>query len=29
MPLEHLLEAEQRGYQLGDEVTVNKQGFAR
>ena len=28
-PLDHLLEAEQRGCQLGDEVTVNEQGFGR
>ena len=28
-PLEHLLEAEQRGCQLGDEVAVNEQGFGR
>ena len=27
-PLEHLLEAEQRGYQMGDEVAVNEQGFS-
>jgi len=27
-PLDHLLEAEQRGYQLGDEVAVNEQGFS-
>ncbi len=27
-PLEHLLEAEQRGYQVGDEVAVNEQGFS-
>jgi hypothetical protein len=26
-PLDHLLEAEDRGCQLGDEVTVNEQGF--
>ena len=26
-PLDHLLEAEQRGWQLGDEVWVNEQGF--
>jgi hypothetical protein len=28
-PLEHVLEAEERGWQLGDEVTVNEQGFGR
>jgi hypothetical protein len=28
-PLDHLLEAEDRGCQLGDEVTVNEQGFGR
>ena len=28
-PLDHLLEAEERGCQLADEVTVNEQGFAR
>ena len=28
-PLDHLLEAEQRGWQLGDEVWVNEQGFSR
>jgi hypothetical protein len=28
-PLDHLLEAEQRGWQLGDEVWVNEQGFGR
>jgi hypothetical protein len=28
-PLDHLLEAEQRGWQLGDEVAVNEQGFGR
>ena len=28
-PLDHLLEAEQRGWQLDDEVWVNEQGFSR
>ena len=28
-PLDHLLEAEERGWQLGDEVCVNEQGFGR
>jgi len=28
-PLDHLLEAEQQGYQLTDEVAVNEQGFGR
>jgi hypothetical protein len=28
-PLDHLLEAEQRGWQLADEVTVNERGFGR
>ncbi len=28
-PLDHLLEAEERGCQLADEVTVNEQGFGR
>jgi hypothetical protein len=28
-PLDHVLEAEQRGWQLRDEVTVNEQGFGR
>ena len=28
-PLEHLLEAEERGWQLWDEITVNEQGFGR
>jgi hypothetical protein len=28
-PLDHLLEAEDRGCQLGDEVAVNEQGFGR
>ena len=28
-PLDHLLEAEQRGWQLSDEVMVNEQGFGR
>jgi hypothetical protein len=28
-PLEHLLEAEQRGWQLDDEINVNEQGFGR
>ena len=28
-PLEHMLEAEVRGCQLCDEVTVNEQGFGR
>ncbi len=28
-PLDHLLEAEERGWQLDDEVTVNEQGFGR
>jgi hypothetical protein len=28
-PLDHLLEAEERGWQLEDEVTVNEQGFGR
>ena len=28
-PLDHLLEAEERGWQLGDEVAVNEQGFGR
>ena len=26
-PLDHALEAEERGWQLGDEVHVNEQGF--
>ena len=26
-PLDHLLEAEERGCQLADEITVNEQGF--
>jgi hypothetical protein len=28
-PLDHVLEAEQRGWQLGDEVWVSEQGFGR
>ena len=28
-PLDHVLEAEERGWQLDDEVTVNEQGFGR
>jgi hypothetical protein len=28
-PLEHMLEAEARGWQLWDEVRVNEQGFGR
>jgi hypothetical protein len=28
-PLDHLLEAEERGWQLADEVWVNEQGFSR
>jgi hypothetical protein len=28
-PLDHVLEAEERGWQLGDEVRVNEQGFSR
>jgi hypothetical protein len=28
-PLDHLLEAEERGWQVGDEVPVNEQGFGR
>ena len=28
-PLDHVLEAEERGWQLGDEVWVNEQGFSR
>jgi hypothetical protein len=28
-PLDHVLEAEERGWQLWDEVTVNEQGFGR
>jgi hypothetical protein len=28
-PLDHVLQAEQRGWQLGDEVAVNEQGFGR
>ena len=28
-PLDHMLEAEERGCQLGDEVAVNEQGFGR
>ena len=28
-PLDHVLEAEVRGWQLCDEVTVNEQGFGR
>jgi hypothetical protein len=28
-PLDHVLEAEQRGWQLADEVWVHEQGFSR
>jgi len=28
-PLDHMLEAEERGWQLGDEINVNEQGFGR
>jgi hypothetical protein len=28
-PLDHMLEAEERGWQLRDEITVNEQGFGR
>jgi hypothetical protein len=28
-PLDHMLEAEERGWQLWDEVSVNEQGFDR
>ncbi len=28
-PLDHILEAEERGWQLGDEIRVNEQGFGR
>jgi hypothetical protein len=28
-PLDHVLVAEQRGWQLADEVVVNEQGFNR
>ncbi len=28
-PLDHILEAEERGWQLWDEVAVNEQGFGR
>jgi hypothetical protein len=28
-PLDHLLEAEERGWQLADEVAVNERGFGR
>ena len=28
-PLDHVLEAEERGWQLGDEVGVNERGFDR
>jgi len=28
-PLDHMLEAEERGWQLRDEITVNEQGFDR
>ena len=28
-PLDHILEAEERGWQLRDEISVNEQGFGR
>ena len=28
-PLDHMLEAEERGWQLWDEISVNEQGFGR
>jgi len=28
-PLDHMLEAEERGWQLWDEIAVNEQGFGR
>lgn len=28
-PLDHVIEAEQRGWQLGDDIVVNEQGFDR
>jgi hypothetical protein len=28
-PLDHMLEAEERGWQLWDEINVNEQGFGR
>ena len=28
-PLDHMLEAEERGWQLWDEIRVNEQGFGR
>ena len=28
-PLDHMLKAEERGWQLWDEISVNEQGFGR
>ena len=28
-PLDHVIEAEERGWQLGDSIAVNEQGFDR
>ena len=28
-PLDHILEAEERGWQVWDEISVNEQGFGR
>ena len=28
-PLDHVIEAEERGWQLGDDIVVNEQGFDR
>jgi hypothetical protein len=28
-PLDHVIEAEERGWQLGDDIVVHEQGFSR